>query len=133
MTSKVFVASLPTRFDAATGEHVPSLDLNPATEHGELVILTKGPQANGEELDKAMELVHAKVSLLDINHYDYDRGDCILMVGDPILNAVAVAAALEAGVDHRDVERPADLKDNPVTVLRWDRKQHKYDRVEIPA
>ena len=127
MSARVFVASLPTRFDAATKEHVPSLDLNPATDHGELVIITRGPQATGDELDEAIDLVDATVGALSHNHYRFEQGDSILMVGDPILNGIAIAAALDVGQgDH-----PNDHK--PVAVLRWDRRNHKYDRVIIPG
>ena len=122
MTARVFVASLPTRYDAATKEHVPSLDLNPATEHGELVILTEGPRATGDELDRAIYDVDERLDGQVGAPYNYKQGDSILMVGDPILNAAAVNAGLNAG-----------FGDDPVTVLRWDRKKSRYDRVEIPA
>ena len=123
MVAKVFVASLPTRYDAATQADVPSLDLNPATDHGELTIVTRGPQRTGDELDNALMDVYSMLR----DNYNYGRGDCILMVGDPILNGVAMSAALDGGRDKGD--HPNDWE--PIVVLRWNRREHKYDKVEI--
>ena len=112
MSAKVYVASLPTRYDAASGGQVPSLDLNPATAHGALEVLTTGPQATGDALDAAIDLCATRGE-----DYCHAAGDCILMVGDPILNAAFIASAFYAS--------------EAVRLLRWDRKAHKYNEVEM--
>ena len=110
---KVYVPSLPTRFDKATGEQVPSLDLNPATAHGELTVITRGPQATGAELDDAIQVVAEAAE-----DYNPLAGDSVLMVGDPILNVTFIAAYARTFTD-------------PVRVLRWDRSTHSYSVVSI--
>ena len=121
MTARVFVPSLPTRYDAATGEQVPTLDLRAALEFGELVVITKGPMRLGNQLNNAMGLVDDTIDTQDEStRYDYKRGDCILMIGDCVLNAVAVTAGINAGGGF-----------HPVTVLRWNRKDQSYNEVEI--
>ena len=109
----IYVPSLPTRWDAATKAQVPTLDLNPATEFGKLFIITRGPQSTGSQLDEAINAV-----IDDARLYNYKRGDAVLMVGDPILNAAFISAA--AGDNYQ-----------PVRCLRWDRKTHSYNEVDI--
>ena len=122
MTSRVFVPSLPTRYDAATQKQVPSLDLNPATKHGTLKIITSGPQATGDRLVAAIEACVAAASDVE-DGYDYYEGDSVLAVGDSILQAAFIAKAVEG--------LAGDGTYHPVRVLRWDRKNNKYDEVEI--
>ena len=109
----IYVPSLPTRWDAATQGQVPTLDLNPATEFGSLSIITRGPQSTGDELDDAIGEAIGRA-----RRYNYDAGDAVLMVGDPILNAAFISAA--AGDNYQ-----------PVRCLRWDRKTHSYNEVDI--
>lgn len=113
MTAKVYLPSLPTRWDAATGKQVPSLDLNPAADFGTLQIITSGPQATGDEMDEALANVISAAE-----DYDYDAGDSVLMVGDSIINAAFISAAM--GEDC-----------SPVRCLRWDRKNRTYHEVEV--
>lgn len=105
--SKVFVPSLPTRWDAATKKQVPSLDLNPAMEFGELVILSEGRKTI-LEMDETLEAVCDRAG-------EFSDGDHLLMIGDPIINA-AFYSAIER------LDRVADIN-----CLRWVRKDRIYE------
>jgi len=116
--TKVFVASLPMRWDAATKREVPSLDLNPAMEFGELVIITEG-RKDGEAMGDAIELMEKRAQ-------EFKNGDYVLMIGDPILNALFVAEiALRLHYDD-DLHTPLDIN-----CLRWVRKEHRYETIKI--
>ena len=104
---KVFVASLPTRWDAATKKQVPSLDLNPAMEFGELVILSEGRKTI-LEMDETLEAVCDRAG-------EFKDGDYLLMIGDPIINA-AFYSAIE------NLDGVADIN-----CLRWVRKDRIYE------
>lgn len=103
----VYIPSLPTRYDAATGQRVPSLDLNPAAAYGDLVNMVDGPV---EDIPAAISIIKEKVPR--IMDFDY-----VLAVGDVILTTALIAyVCAQNGSAH---------------VLRWDRKRHEYDIVEV--
>lgn len=110
---RVFVASLPTRWDAATKSNVPTLDLNPALVFGELHILTRGQKSIGD-----METAVATIKEAAI---DFTPEDYILMVGDPILNAALVTA----------IVMNADIQQDLVRCLRWDRRNRSYEVISV--
>lgn len=113
MNRKVFIPNLPTRHDEATQQRVPSLDLNPAAQFGELVTLTEGPISDLPALRSARDVIRTK-TLKDIG-----PGDCILCVGDVALTALCIAYAL--------------TRNGAVTILRWDRNKRSYDAVAVTA
>lgn len=101
MKSRVFIPSMPTRYDAATRQRVPSVDLNPAATFGDIQIL-----ASKFDIQAVQDGLH-----------DMQEEDYILAVGDVILTAVAINEAWRRlGV---------------AKLLRWDRVRKEYDIAEI--
>lgn len=111
MTRRVVVPNLPTRYDAATRDRVPSIDLNTATRYGDIVCATRGP-LDQQYVGVALASVFAEVQRMV-------PGDLILITGDPILSAAAIHYA------------SIHLGENPVRVLRWDKQRHAYDELEV--
>jgi len=105
---KVYVPSLPTRFDAATKKHVPTLDLSAALKFGEIVVVTQGLIAP-EQMEKAFETVMDSVVQFR------DDKDFILPIGDPIINSM-FSGALEQGT---------------FSFLRWNREDSNYKIVKV--
>jgi hypothetical protein len=103
---KVFIPALPTRFDQATQRRVPSIDLNPAAQYGELVIMSE----IGSDLETARKEIIE--SIKDITEEDY-----LLSVGDIIL---VTTACLHA-----------NQKLGFVRLLQWSRKNQKYNLTEV--
>lgn len=103
---RVFIPSLPTRFDIATNSRIPSIDLNPAAAFGELVHMTN----EGDTIEEAMDKIHSAVSTMDEDDY-------ILAVGDVAL----IAAALVYAND----------RFSSAKLLQWSRKSHKYNIQEV--
>lgn len=106
---KVFIPSLPTRFDAATKERVPSLDLNPAAQYGELVKLVEGP-VDGDNINEAIDQVKTGINDCGIDDY-------ILCVGDVVLTAAAIVVVCRWH--------------GKANILRWDRVRRGYDVMEV--
>lgn len=98
---KVFIPQVPTRFDKATGARVPSIDLNPAAEFGEMVEMSSS--GNIAEVSSAIR--------------DMMPGDMILATGDIILVAAAIAKASQ--------------RFGAISVLRWDKKRRQYTIEEV--
>lgn len=109
MKPKVYIPNLPTRFDAATGTRVPSLDLNTAVVYGTMINLTDGPVPTSG-IAAALAAVETQISLIEPD-------DLILCVGDIILTA----AAIHYAAAQLDVVR----------LLRWDKKTHLYEICEV--
>lgn len=107
MPSKVFIPSLPTRHDEATGQTVPALDLNPAAEYGELVHVHMGPITR-ETITGAIDTAREQ----NVGPEDY-----ILAVGDIVLLTTLITAACQAN--------------GTAQVLRWDKKHRAYDVVTV--
>ncbi len=108
MKRKVYIPSIPTRWDEATQGRVPSVDLNPAGEFGDLIAMSNGTGT----LDDQIEQVKEKAQEIELT-------DLILCVGDVVLTAVAIAAT------------SMNYTSGTVTILRWDKKRHCYDEVEV--
>ena len=104
---KVYIPSIPKRWDEATGSRVPSIDLNPAAQYGELKALSSNQE---EPLYKQIEQAKTNIKGIDVDDY-------ILCVGDIVLTAVAICEAVKIN--------------KVVRLLRWDRKRHGYDEVEV--
>ena len=106
---KVFIPSLPTRFDAVTGTRIPSLDLNPASNYGELVVWTRGPHEPDD--------ISAAAKTVTRMSHAVKEDDYVLAAGDLIVAAAAIAAI------HKRLGK--------VKLLRWDRRVKKYDVMEV--
>jgi len=104
---KVFIPSLPTRYDAVTQTRVPSLDLNPASQYGELVNMIEGPTTHD----------HLASGITQIRTVSVMPDDLIMAVGDLVLAAAAIAHACR--------------ENGSAKILRWDKLRHGYDIVEV--
>lgn len=103
---RVFIPSVPTRFDAVTQTRIPSMDLNPAADYGELVVMSEA----GEEMESAIDRVYSLSQ-------NVGKDDFLLAVGDIVLIAAAIAY----------------ISDNlgSARILRWDKHERKYHMVEV--
>lgn len=101
----VFITQVPMRRDKMSGELGPAFNTAPAAEHGSIEILcAPGPVY---DVGKALDITRKK-----LKRYDFERGDSVLLAGDPVLMAL-VGAVL------RDTT-------NAVRFLRWDRNISRY-------
>ena len=83
--SRVFVTQIPHKRDKETGALVPSVNIGPAQEHGDVVVMMP-PQA---AFYATNDLVEQLANHLD--SYNYDDGDMIIALGDPTIMAAAFA------------------------------------------
>lgn len=105
--ARVFVTQLPHRRDPESNRLIPAVNIDPASEYGEVTIIlparasihTMGNEAY-EKLDEVLE------------DYNFERGDAILALGDPALMALAFAII--------------GRYKNDFCVLCWDRRLGKY-------
>jgi len=103
MKSKVFIVCEPTT--RKDGELVPAVDLTPATEWGEPVVLLQQQQSF---IGPAMT-----VQILNDKLSSFTDDDFLVPIGDP---ALMCAAAMVA----------ASYNNGRVRMLKWDRKLGKY-------
>lgn len=106
--TKVYIPSVPTRYDPASSSRISAVDLNPATKFGELDILVP--------LDGTRD-IHEEIGIIRDGLSEIKRGDFIVAVGDPILIAAAIAYACDMLGE--------------VRVLRWDRISKRYSVLEV--
>lgn len=103
---KVFVTQVPNKRDHATGAFVPSVNISPAAEHGEVIVMMppSAPfHATGDLVRQLRE---------HLRDYNYERGDALVALGDPAIIAVACA------ILGKDFGR--------FIVLKWDRNVARY-------
>lgn len=103
---KVYITQVPNRRDPATNTFVPTVNIAPAAEHGEPVILMP-PRASFYATGDLVKQLREK-----LEHYDYDSGDSIVAMGDP--SVIAVACAI-LGKLHGKFQ-----------VLKWDKNVGRY-------
>jgi hypothetical protein len=108
--SKVYVPMVPSRFDTGLQMWVPTINLDPAKKHGELVIMAP-PNANRLNIQPIMEIMHGKMR-------SFSRDDFLVAVGDPALIAAAVAVAVTKTGGY-------------LRLLKWDRQTSDYVEVEL--
>lgn len=106
MESRVFVTQIPNRRDNATGAFTPTINIDPATEHGDVTVMMPARASFHATGDLVRQL---KDHLRD---YDYERGDSLVALGDPSI--IGAACAL-LGKLHGEF-----------IMLKWDRKIHRY-------
>lgn len=85
MPARVFVTQIPHRRDNDTGALVPSVNIGPASEHGEIVVMMP-PQASFYATN---DLINQLSNHLD--SYDFDEGDSLVALGSPTVIAAACA------------------------------------------
>ena len=107
----VYVTQLPHKWDPVQGVLVPSININPASAHGSLVILMP-PQTSFIHTDLLLEQLEKALW-----PYDVTAGDCLLPLGDPVITACAVAVLTHRG--------------RPFQILRWDKGLRLYTSVWI--
>lgn len=109
---KVFVTQVPSRRDVATGLWVPTVNIAPAEEFGEVVTLLPP----GSQFFAAAETTRLiKQRLHDLG---YKPGDYLLPLGNPVIMAVASAIA-------------ARRSGGSLNVLVWDRQTSRYVPYEL--
>ena len=101
----VYVVQKPLHKDRDTGQLVPRFDLNPAKVHGKLVFLL------GQDVNPFIGLQRPIDELREKLH-DFKKGDCVLLVGNPILIGLTVAIATEYCFE--------------INFLQWNGKERKY-------
>ncbi len=106
---RVFIPQVPHKRDRESNSLVPAFDITPAKAHGDLIVMVP----LGTNLFNTQELVRVLVPALTT--YDWDAGDCLLAIGDPI--AIAACGAI-LGAMHRRIR-----------LIKWDRISHTY----VPA
>jgi hypothetical protein len=107
---KIFITQIPHRTDAKTGAFVPSVNINTASEHGELIVIAP-PRGGFYDANALKDLISE--SLMNFNN----DSDCLLPLGDPTLCSAA-AAFLGRRFDYFDV-------------LRWDKTLGRYTKNRV--
>ena len=110
MNNKVFVPQVPSRYDQGIESWVPTVNLDPAKEYGELEVLLP-PEAGRMELQEVQAILSKKL-------YDICEEDWLLATGDPVLIGITAALA-------------ANRLDGHLRILRWNKRQKSYDPVEV--
>lgn len=108
---KVFITQVPNRKDSETRALVPSVNIAPATEFGEVVVMFP-PRAPFFQTTELVEQIAAH-----LQNYDYDAGDCIVLIGDTTLMATTSAYLGR----HK----------GKFKLLRWDRNIGRYSPITI--
>lgn len=104
--AKVFITQVPHRRDADTKALVPTVNIAPASEHGEIVVMMP-PQASFHNTADLTQQLRKH-----LREYNYDAGDSIVALGDPSIIAVAFGIL---GRLH-----------GQFTVLKWDKNIGRY-------
>jgi hypothetical protein len=106
ITKKVYVTQIPNRKDHATGAHVPTVNIAPASEHGDVIIMLP-PTANFFATSDLIKTLREH-----LQYYDYEAGDSLLALGDPIIMTAAGALL-------------GKMYGNFI-LLKWDKKIMRY-------
>lgn len=106
--SRVFIPQVPSRFDNKINSWVPTVNLDPAKDFGELKIMLP-PEASRLKIDDIVRLLKKAMA-------DYNGDDYVLALGDPMI--IAIASAI------------ADRAVSPLRVLRWDKISRSYQALE---
>lgn len=103
---RVYVTQIPHRRDAETGTFVPTVNIAPATEHGEVKVIMPPRASFFATAELTRQLRDA------LRDYDAEAGDSIVVLGDPAVIAVACAIL---GKEHGNF-----------IILKWDRNIGRY-------
>jgi hypothetical protein len=113
MNRKVYIPHVVTRYDSVLQCRVPVIDLTPARDYGEFVMLLDPEfrlNANDASLHEAFETVRDGARAITPDDY-------ILCSGDVALTAVTIATACKAH--------------GKCNLLRWDKMRREYDQLEV--
>jgi len=110
MKNKVFVPQVPSRYDQGISGWVPTVNLDPANEFGEIEVLLP-PEAGRMEPEELQRILSEK--LLHVSEEDW-----LLATGDPVL--IGIAAALIATRLYGQLR-----------ILRWNKRRKSYDPIEV--
>lgn len=106
---KVYAPQVPSKYDAATRLWVPSINLDPAKQFGEIVVMLP-PNANRLHINPLVTALREQMK-------DYAVEDYVVAVGDPSLIAAAACIA---------VKKTGGI----LRILKWDRQSSSYIPVE---
>lgn len=108
--AKVYVPQQPSRFDTATKLWIPTINVDPARQYGEIVVMLP-PNANRLHTAPLIAALRDKMA-------DFCEEDFIVAVGDPSLIAASacIATRKTGGI---------------LRMLKWDRISSNYIPVEI--
>lgn len=106
---KVYAPQIPSKFDVATKLWMPSINLDPAKQHGEVVVMLP-PNANRLHISPLIVALREQMK-------DFTAEDYVVAVGDPSLIAAASCLA---------VKKTGGL----LRILKWDRQTSSYIPVE---
>jgi hypothetical protein len=107
----VFVTQVPNRRDKDTKMLVPSVNIGPAAEHGEIKIIFPAQAAFFATQDLVRQIEET------MKGYNYEAGDCVVALGDPsIIGAVCAWLGKNKG---------------RFTMLKWDRNISRYITARI--
>lgn len=109
--SKVFVTQIPHRRDTETKALVPSINIGPASEHGEVVVMMPSQASFYATSDLIQQMEE------HLKHYSFDEGDMLIALGDPINIGVACAYL--------------GRRFGKFTMGKWDRQLGRYLKVTI--
>lgn len=106
---KVYAPQVPSKFDPATKLWVPSINLDPAKQFGDVVVMLP-PNANRLHINPLVVALREQMK-------DFSDEDYVVAVGDPSLIAAAACIA---------VKKTNGL----LRILKWDRQTSSYIAVE---
>lgn len=109
--AKVFITQIPHRRDPNTNQLVPSVNIGPAHEHGDVVVMLP-PQASFYATADLIEQVG-----VHLEAYSFDDGDALIAMGDP---SVIAASCAYLGA-----------RFGRFSVLKWDRQLGRYLKVTV--
>lgn len=102
----VFVTQVPHRKDIESGAFTPSINISPAYEHGDVLVMMPPRTAfhSSDVLSKQIKTI--------LEQYDFDAGDSIVAMGDPMITAVALSLMGKMF--------------KKFTILKWDKNLGRY-------
>lgn len=103
---KVYITQVPHRRDPDTGVFYPTVNIAPASEHGEVHVMMP-PQASFHATGDLVRQLREELA-----DYDYERGDALVCMGDPAIIAAASAVLGKYQGQFR--------------LLKWDRNVRRY-------
>lgn len=109
--AKVYVTQIPHKRDGDTGALVPSVNIMPAAEHGEVIVMMPPRASFFATADLTRQLRE------HLKNYDYAAGDTLVALGDP--SVMAVACGLLGAMFGK------------FSILRWDRNLGRYIQAHI--
>jgi hypothetical protein len=108
--SKVYVPQIPSRYDGGTNLWIPTINIKPAEQFGEVVVMLP-PAAARSGIDACAAVIAERMS-------EFGAEDYLVAVGDPTLYAIAAVHA-------------ARRADGVLRMLKWDRLKSGYVLEEV--